>query len=62
MNQAGNELEVFMRAAIEQGKLALPACLPNPPVGCVLVRNGEIFATGFTQSFSRCGPGYPLVK
>src|SRR5215467_11608716 len=42
-------LEEFMRAAIEQGRLALPACLPNPPVGCVLVRNDAIIARGFTQ-------------
>src|SRR5215470_15101434 len=49
MTQDRRGLEDFMRAAIEQGKLALPACLPNPPVGCVLVRNGKIIATGFTQ-------------
>ncbi len=52
--QANNEqdrqaLEGFMREAIAQGALALPACLPNPPVGCVLVRNGAIIARGFTQ-------------
>ncbi len=38
-----------MRAALETGRQALPACLPNPPVGCVLVRDGEIVARGFTQ-------------
>ena len=42
-------LATFMREAIAQGKLALPACLPNPPVGCVLVRRGVIIARGFTQ-------------
>ncbi|MCA9632234.1 MAG: bifunctional diaminohydroxyphosphoribosylaminopyrimidine deaminase/5-amino-6-(5-phosphoribosylamino)uracil reductase RibD [Myxococcales bacterium] len=41
--------EEFMRAAIAEGKRALPACLPNPPVGCVLVRDGQIIARGFTQ-------------
>ncbi len=41
--------EQFMRAAIEEGRRALPACLPNPPVGCVLVRGGQIIARGFTQ-------------
>ncbi|MEZ4371316.1 MAG: bifunctional diaminohydroxyphosphoribosylaminopyrimidine deaminase/5-amino-6-(5-phosphoribosylamino)uracil reductase RibD [Polyangiaceae bacterium] len=41
--------EVFMRAAIAEGKRALPACLPNPPVGCVLVRDGQVIARGFTQ-------------
>ena len=39
----------FMREAIEEGKKALPACRPNPPVGCVLVRGGEIIARGHTQ-------------
>ena len=38
-----------MRIALEEGLLALPACLPNPPVGCVLVRNGEVIARGHTQ-------------
>src|SRR5262245_45879878 len=42
-------LATFMREAIAQGKLALPACLPNPPVGCVLVRGGVIIARGYTQ-------------
>lgn len=49
MTQDSEVLEEFMRAAIAQGKLALPACLPNPPVGCVLVRGGVILARGFTQ-------------
>lgn len=38
-----------MRAAIEEGKKALPMCRPNPPVGCVIVRNAAIVARGFTQ-------------
>ena len=38
-----------MRAALNEGRRALPACLPNPPVGCVLVRNGEVIARGHTQ-------------
>ncbi len=42
-------LQAFMRAAIEEGKKALPACRPNPPVGCVLVRGGVIVARGYTQ-------------
>lgn len=38
-----------MRLALEEGRKALPACLPNPPVGCVLVRDGRVIASGFTQ-------------
>lgn len=32
-----------------EGRKALPDCLPNPPVGCVLVKGGEIIALGHTQ-------------
>lgn len=39
----------FMREALAEGRKALPACLPNPPVGCVLVRGGCIAARGHTQ-------------
>lgn len=47
-----------MLAALAEGRRALPACLPNPPVGCVLVRGGEIVvATGFTQP-----PGSPHAE
>ncbi len=42
-------LRTFMREAILEGKKALPACRPNPPVGCVLVRDDAIIARGFTQ-------------
>ncbi|WP_244158056.1 bifunctional diaminohydroxyphosphoribosylaminopyrimidine deaminase/5-amino-6-(5-phosphoribosylamino)uracil reductase RibD [Phytopseudomonas flavescens] len=38
-----------MRLALAQGRLALPGCLPNPPVGCVLVKEGEVIGRGFTQ-------------
>lgn len=38
-----------MRAALAESKRALPACRPNPPVGCVLVKNGNIVSNGFTQ-------------
>jgi pyrimidine deaminase RibD-like protein len=47
--QEQQALAPFMREAIAQGKLALPACLPNPPVGCVLVRGGVLIARGYTQ-------------
>ena len=38
-----------MHQALEVGRQALPPCLPNPPVGCVLVREGRVIARGFTQ-------------
>ena len=38
-----------MRVALSEGRKALPHCLPNPPVGCVLVRNGGVIARGFTN-------------
>ena len=47
MNQS--DLERFMREALIEGRKALPECLPNPPVGCVIVRDGRIVARGFTQ-------------
>jgi len=40
----------FMQLALHESKNALPACTPNPPVGCVLVKNGKVVATGFTRS------------
>jgi pyrimidine deaminase RibD-like protein len=39
----------FMRVALHESKRALPGCVPNPPVGCALVRDGVVVATGFTQ-------------
>lgn len=42
--------EHFMLRALAVSRNALPHCIPNPPVGCVLVREGEIVAEGFTQS------------
>jgi pyrimidine deaminase RibD-like protein len=38
-----------MHQALAEGRKALPACLPNPPVGCVLVRGGVVVARGHTQ-------------
>lgn len=39
----------FMQLALDEGRKALPECLPNPPVGCLLVKENQIIATGFTQ-------------
>ena len=38
-----------MQAALLEGRKALPLCLPNPPVGCVLVQDDKIIARGHTQ-------------
>jgi pyrimidine deaminase RibD-like protein len=43
------EPQDFMRAALLEGRKALPLCLPNPPVGCVLVKDEKIIAYGHTQ-------------
>jgi pyrimidine deaminase RibD-like protein len=42
-------LSQFMALALDEGRKALPACLPNPPVGCVLVREGHVIAKGHTN-------------
>ncbi|WP_341528362.1 deaminase [Nostoc sp. UHCC 0302] len=42
--------EIFMFAALAQSKKALPECLPNPPVGCVIVNAEEIVAQGYTRA------------
>jgi pyrimidine deaminase RibD-like protein len=51
------DAERFMRVALEAGRHALPDCSPNPPVGCALVREGEVIATGFTSP-----PGLPHAE
>ncbi len=43
----------MMREAVREGRKALPKCKPNPPVGCVLVREGEIIARGHTNEPGR---------
>ncbi|MDP2572041.1 riboflavin-specific deaminase [Vibrio sp. vnigr-6D03] len=41
--------ESYMRQAFELSKSALPGCRPNPPVGCVFVKDGEVVSSGFSQ-------------
>jgi pyrimidine deaminase RibD-like protein len=49
MTDLTREHAAFMAEALAEGRKALPACRPNPPVGCVLVRGGVIVARGHTQ-------------
>ncbi|WP_373959819.1 bifunctional diaminohydroxyphosphoribosylaminopyrimidine deaminase/5-amino-6-(5-phosphoribosylamino)uracil reductase RibD [Vibrio gigantis] len=39
----------YMLQALEASRQALPDCQPNPPVGCVLVKNDEVVSVGHTQ-------------
>jgi len=41
--------EAHMRRALALAALAMNHATPNPRVGCVLVRDGEVLAEGFTQ-------------
>ncbi|MDV6317270.1 bifunctional diaminohydroxyphosphoribosylaminopyrimidine deaminase/5-amino-6-(5-phosphoribosylamino)uracil reductase RibD [Idiomarina sp. HP20-50] len=45
--------EKFMLEALAVSKQALPYCKPNPPVGCVLVKNNQVVSKGFTQAIGR---------
>src|SRR5205085_12422726 len=47
----------FMAAALAESRMALPGCLPNPPVGCVIARGTEIVARGYTGT-----PGTPHAE
>lgn len=49
MIYSADQINDFMYEALVEGRKALPACRPNPPVGCVLVQKGEIIARGYTQ-------------
>lgn len=42
--------ETFMALALSESKKALPSCLPNPPVGCVLVRDEQVVSSGYTRA------------
>lgn len=39
----------WMSLALAQARLALPISAPNPPVGCVIVRDGRLIGHGHTQ-------------
>lgn len=38
-----------MNEAILEGRKALSKCLPNPPVGCVIIYKGKIISRGHTN-------------
>ncbi|NVD08365.1 riboflavin-specific deaminase [Vibrio sp. JPW-9-11-11] len=42
--------EKYMLRALEISKSALPDCVPNPPVGCVLVKDNVVVSEGYTQA------------
>ena len=46
-----------MRQALVESSKPLPACVPNPPVGCVIVSNGHGLARGHTGP-----PGRPHAE
>lgn len=46
-----------MKVAIKEGRKALEKCEPNPPVGCVLVKDGIIISKGHTNE-----PGQPHAE
>ncbi|MRI34032.1 riboflavin-specific deaminase [Endozoicomonas sp. OPT23] len=41
--------EALMKQAMLEGRKARTVCYPNPPVGCLLVKDGEIIARGHTN-------------
>ena len=41
--------EKHMLRALEISRNALPNCIPNPPVGCVLVKDDTVVSEGYTQ-------------
>ena len=43
--------ENFMSRAIELAKMGRGAVSPNPMVGCVLVKDGEIIGEGYHEKF-----------
>ena len=55
MNQ--EQTEQFMWEAIKEGRKSLGKSIPNPPVGCVLVKDGKIISKGHTNE-----PGKPHAE
>jgi pyrimidine deaminase RibD-like protein len=57
MKSATGEHEHWMRQALVESHKALPACVPNPPVGCVIVSDGRLLSSGYTGQ-----PGQPHAE
>jgi diaminohydroxyphosphoribosylaminopyrimidine deaminase / 5-amino-6-(5-phosphoribosylamino)uracil reductase len=51
--------EGFMRLALELARKGWPDVAPNPMVGCVIVKNGEVVSSGYHQRF---GEAHAEVK
>lgn len=49
MRHLDPQATTWMQAALSQARLALPISSPNPPVGCVIVRDGHLIGQGHTQ-------------
>ena len=39
----------FLNLALDQAKLAVGLCFPNPAVGALIVKNNVVIGSGFTQ-------------
>lgn len=48
----------YMKKALELAKTALGYTTPNPAVGCVIVKDGEIVGTGYHHKPARLMPKY----
>ncbi|GHV19678.1 riboflavin biosynthesis protein RibD [Planctomycetales bacterium] len=54
-----NADEIFMREALAIAARGIGAVSPNPPVGCVLVKNGVVIGRGYHR---RCGDAHAEVN
>lgn len=52
-----SEAKQYMALAVKEGRKAIPMCGDNPPVGCILVRDGAVIAHGHTHC-----PGEPHAE
>lgn len=43
------QAEIFMSQALELAENGLLSSSPNPAIGCVIVKDGQVIGTGFTQ-------------